>query len=756
MRWFDMACSRLRWGITFGAVLVVALSFHSGRAAAAEAKTAKHPGGAPAATNSALADTSKPVMFLQEMQVTGSRFPRAYFDSPQPLSFVSRKEVKEAMPNVPGDVLYALPGADNSKDSPWEQRPVLRGLGGQRVLVLMDGDPINSARGNGPHPSLVDPSQIDRIEVVRGPSSVSYGSDALGGVINIITRPAPTAGMGNSLHGGATIGGSTADNQVNGDLQLTPQIGKLTAFISTGARKAEDFETPDNGKVQNSSFKEYNAIANLRYPLSDRTALTAGWQLYRGKDIGLPGLDFSMPGFSQTFNFPYYDRNSVHLMAQHTHDPSSWFASSSAKAYWQNERRNFYSQMSFDNAFIGVPAPGTFVDQTDRNLKLDTYGLRMQASSRRFDRYSLTFGADAARDVTGGDNVDHTVDNDPTGTPYPPGATATQSSSLPKGNFDSYGVFAQGEAYLQPQWTLSYGGRYTHYHYRSEFGVAQPASNPPPPQPSTPEVDFPKTQVDNDALAGSAGLVYSPRADLRVSANVANGYRQPNAQDLFFNGPASVGTVLGNPDLKPEKSIETNVGVRWSPGHVALAGNLFYSTYDDLIDAVQVAPPPAPGAPATYQYVNITTARIWGGEAEGEWQFQRQWRARASVTGAIGDITSRDAIQQLYGVDQAQAPLPGVPPFKGNASLRWNSASGRWWVEPGTRFSWRTNRQDLSVFSTFRKEWIVGDVMSGVRLGSGQTLQVGIRNFTNRAYTLPLASLEEPGVSVVGSLSTTF
>ena len=235
-----------------GMLLIAALSFLAVRAHAADGKASKADTGNKTASSSALADTTKPVLFLNQVEVTSSRYPRAYFESPQALSFVSRKDLNEAMPNVPGDVLGVLPGVDNSKDSPWEQRPVLRGLGGQRVLVLMDGDPINSARGNGPHPSLVDPSQIDRIEVVRGPSSVSYGSDAIGGVINIVTRPAPVAQSTNSLRGGATIGASSVDNQLNGDLHLLPQIGKLTAFISTGARKAEDFQTPDNGKVANS------------------------------------------------------------------------------------------------------------------------------------------------------------------------------------------------------------------------------------------------------------------------------------------------------------------------------------------------------------------------------------------------------------------------------------------------------------------------------------------------------------------------
>ena len=122
---------------------------------------------------------------------------------------------------------------------------------------------------------------------------------------------------------------------------------------------------------------------------------------------------------------------------------------------------------------------------------------------------------------------------------------------------------------------------------------------------------------------------------------------------------------------------------------------MFLSTYNDLIDAVSVAPPPQASGQPSYQYVNIAEARIWGGELEAEWTFVPRWKARIAMTGAVGDITSREAIQTLYGVDAEKAPLPGVPPFKGSASLRWTSTTGNLWVEPSVRGSWRTNRLPL-------------------------------------------------------------
>jgi hemoglobin/transferrin/lactoferrin receptor protein len=720
---------------------------------------------APVPVASSFADTTRPVMFLKETVITGARYPRAYYESPQALSFITRTQLREQAPSVLGDALENLPGVEMSKDSPWEQRPSLRGLGGQRVLVLMDGSPLNSARGNGPHPSLLDPSQVERIEVVRGPSSVAYGSDALGGAINIITRQAlPTSDTW--LRGSVNLGGSSVDRQRNGSLELLPRLGKLTAYLSTGMRRALDYTLPkpegselSAPRVPHSGFKDYNALANLRYPITEHMALKASYQLYRGTDIGLPGLTADVPGvFNQAFRFPDYDRDAAHLTLEHDY-PAAWFAKSMARVYYQREHRNFYSHEEFNTDYLGPPGSfppsmRTRITNQDRFFNLDTWGFQTQFTSRKMARYMMSAGIDVAQDRTDGDNVRHRYYVDAYGTTTATSADLT-TASVPDGAFGNYATFVQSEWYLAPKWTVSTGGRYTHYRYRTKLGLRSEATS------TSPEVFFDPKSVDDDALCGSLGLVYSPIANLHVTANVANGYREPNAQDLFFNGPASVGTVLGNADLQPEKSISYDLGLRWGPGDLAIAGNLFYSTYDELIDAIQVAPPPAPGAPATYQYTNITSARIWGGEIESEWYFMRHVSARATLAGAIGDITNAEAIQQLYGVTQDQAPLPSVAPLRGTAAVRWREAGNRFWVEPSARWSWRTNRLPLptpgvSFFTEFKKEWLVGDITAGVRLPRGQKLLVGVRNIADTAYKLPIGSIEEPGRSFVGSLTVDF
>jgi len=703
-------------------------------------------------SQSAFADTSKPVLFLKETVVTGARYPRAYFESPQALSFVSRQVLREAAPSVLGDVLATIPGVDSNKDSPWEQRPSVRGLTGQRVLVLVDGSPMNSVRGNGPHPSLVDASQVERIEVVRGPSSVAYGSDALGGVINIITRQPRPSGDGRALSGAASLGGSAGGlPERNGSLEFTTHWDRLSGFFSGSGRKSDDYRNAD-GRVPHSSYSDWNALGNLRYDLTGQLALRAGYQLYRAGKVGVPGLDVYVPGYSQTFQFKHYDRDYAHVTLDHSYGASSWLADTHIKTYWQREHRNFFSDIGITIP-MGPDVNGQLALDKDRNLDLDTYGLQLQMTSRRTERYRFSSGIDALRDITGGTNSELQQMT----SPYGNSTETVVSTSVPTGRFDNYAGFLQGDFFVTPEWTINAGGRYTHYRYRTDLTLMEPGVPPDHPDPYY----FEPRHRDDDALSGSLGLVYSPVADLHLTANVANGYREPNAQDLFFSGPGSVGFVVGNPDLKPERSVSYDVGLRWGPRTLAISGNLFYSTFQDLINALPVAPPPEANGENTYRYTNITTATMWGGEAEAEWQFHPQWTVRSSMSGTVGDITNRAAILQIYGVDAARVPLELVPPFRGAAALRWNDADRRTWVELGARYSWRTNRlppvtPGAEQLAAFKKEWLVGDISGGLRLESGQRLVVGVRNFADRRYQQALGSVVEPGVTFYTALSSDF
>ncbi len=704
---------------------------------------------APAAIGSALADTTRPVLFLDEIVVTGSRHPRAYYESPQALSFVSRRELREQAPVALGDVLARLPGVDSDQDSPWEQRPVVRGLSGQRVLVLVDGEPMNNARGHGPHPSLVDPGQVERVEVVRGPSSVAYGSDALGGVINIITRD-PWRGLGaDGLCGSVSLGGSTAEAARDGRLELALRRGPLGLSVAGGGRRAGDLRVGGGEAIANSGFDGWNGQARLRYAATERTTLRLGYQLSRTSDIGIPGLSFAEPDATQLYSFAFYDRDHVSLAAEHTY-PDIWLKDTRVAFYWQRERRDFFSDQEVLAARFGdpqfglppgpgIPADAAAVSQVqDRYFTVDTYGFQTQLHASEPGRYRLTAGVDAARDLTAGENVRFRTWLGDDGEAVAP-TSVRLSSSMPAGRFDNAGVYAQLEVTLGRGLRLEAGQRLTRYRYRAD---------------ANPVYGFTAARLDQDAWSNSLGLAWTPARNLHLTLNAANGYRQPTAQDLYYSGFTGVGLVLGSPELAPERSGSFDLGLRWAAGTVGLAGNLFYSNFTDLISAVPVAP-------STYQYTNIATAVMWGGDVEAQWRLHPRWTVRAALGGQIGDVTSREAIRELYGLVADRVPLGMVPPFKGTAGLRWSDRAGRLWAEATTRFSWRTNRlppplAGVEEFSTFKKEWIVADLFGGLELPGGRRAVVGVRNLTDRRYRPALSSLPAPGISLVGSIGADF
>jgi outer membrane receptor protein involved in Fe transport len=127
----------------------------------------------------------------------------------------------------------------------------------------------------------------------------------------------------------------------------------------------------------------------------------------------------------------------------------------------------------------------------------------------------------------------------------------------------------------------------------------------------------------------------------------------------------------------------------------------------------------------------------------------------------VGDVTSRTAIDSLFHVSAARVPLSLVPPFGGSASLRWSEPAGRLWAEAGTRFSWRYDRlppptPNVEELSTPKAKWLVADLAAGVRLETGQRLELGVRNLLDQRYRPALASIVDPGRTFFTSISSNF
>src|SRR5688572_15882017 len=154
------------------------------------------------------------VTSLGQVTITATRTAKDVFDAPAAVTVIDSAMLRRRLPNTPVDGFRDLPGLDVTGVGTNQARPTIRGLGGQRILLLEDGLRLNNSRRQqdfGELPAIAGMTGIDRVEVVRGPSSVLYGTDAIGGVVNVITAGLPSSADG--IHGWAGYRYSTADNQ---------------------------------------------------------------------------------------------------------------------------------------------------------------------------------------------------------------------------------------------------------------------------------------------------------------------------------------------------------------------------------------------------------------------------------------------------------------------------------------------------------------------------------------------------------------
>ncbi|MGH7505546.1 MAG: TonB-dependent receptor plug domain-containing protein, partial [Longimicrobiales bacterium] len=209
-------------------------------AAAAFAAPAVRPLAAQQPDRSARDTTSRGdtlVYLFSPLAVTATRTAKELFVTPAPVSIFTLTEIREARPNTVADLFRDAPGLDVTGVGAQQPRPVIRGQRGQRILLLQDGLRLNNARRQqdfGEIPALVDVASVERVEVVRGPASVLYGTDAIGGVVNIITRSPAREGF----HGIAGYRFGSAAGTHKGSASMFGRFGALDVSADVAVREA--------------------------------------------------------------------------------------------------------------------------------------------------------------------------------------------------------------------------------------------------------------------------------------------------------------------------------------------------------------------------------------------------------------------------------------------------------------------------------------------------------------------------------------
>jgi hemoglobin/transferrin/lactoferrin receptor protein len=606
-----------------------------------------------------------------------------------------------AAPSV-AEAMFGLEGFSVSRTGAWGARPVLRGMGGERLAIMVDGSRVNRACTFGMDQGLatIDPWTVERIEVLTGPGSTLYGSGNLGGVINVVTRRGtedrPVSG---ELRSGASSG--VPGGSVGGSLWLRGD--RWDASFALDGSHYGDYRAP-SGTVDGSGFSQATGDVKVAYAPSLSQRLQVQAQIYEGRDIGWPAMgggEGLIPEESRhSYSIDYgWQRGRGVLDAV------------SARAFRQRLDHHMEMTMVMPAAGMGGGGMdgggmggGTMTSHTDARSFSTTSGARIQGRLMPGGQTHLDVGVEATEWAAEATRwLEQTMMGN---------ATTTELRTWPDVKIRDLGAFAQGELGLSDAVTMSAGARLDRVTRRAED------------RESTAEW----VSTGNVGVRADLGRGFGARGSLGV------GYRIPDPTELFGIAIRPDGFLYqGNPQLRTETGRNGEIALDYAASAYRMSVTGFRNELRDLISPVLSAQQ-GMGGRGVRVYENIDRARLVGVSTQGEW-------AVSELVNLVGTAT------HTRGTDLRRGEaLAAVPPLEGSGAVTFTPVRGVNWVTVEGRAAARQSRVAESSGEVETPGFGVVNLRTGFSL-AGTNVVAGVENLLDHEYRshLDIGSLYQPG-----------
>lgn len=530
---------------------------------------------------------------LKEVSVSAQNWEQEKIETPNRITKINMREASFQNPQTAADLLGASGYAFIQKSQLGGGSPMLRGMATNRVLLVVDGVRMNNAifrSGNLQNVISLDVNALEGTEILFGPGSVMYGSDAIGGVMSFSTFTPKFSDPDDKqpkVTGNAMTRFSTANTEKTGHLDFNLGFKKW-AFVSSFT--FADYSDLRSGTVGGDPyFYRTNYVityGNKDYMIPNKdSSLQVGskynqmnfMQKVRFKPNSYVDVDYSFH-YSQTSKFNRYDRSYVMRTDGPYKEKPRWAEWYYGPQKWQMHRLalNYSkSNLLFDN-FRFVAAYQFFEESRyDREFMyrelrmqketVDAISLNFDFDKKLNDKISLNYGYELVHNTVHSDaSLTHVVTQhvDSTITRYPDGST-----------WRSSGGYITAKYQLHKKWLLTGGMRYNHFLIKADFDTTYF------PFP------FTHTRMSSGSLSGSLGFVFTPVTSCQIYFNAANGFRAPNIDDMgkvFESVPGYL--VVPNPNLKPEKVYNLELGLVKRFGTFLTIDATVYRTW--LVDAM--------------------------------------------------------------------------------------------------------------------------------------------------------------------------
>lgn len=419
--------------------------------------------------------------------------------------------------------------------------PAVRGLARGRTLFLIDGGRVTAERRVGPSGTFLDPSVIEGIDIARGPGSVAYGSDALGGVVSVRTRRAEPGSPFRARFIGTAGGGVP---EVRGSVEVSKGFARGGVLVQGHARNAEDYDSPD-GDVFNSGWEDQGFLVNFTHAIA-KGLLSASWQSDYGREFERPRNN------SRTVRFYYPFEDSHRFTASYQlHDVAGFRELALSGFLGSYEQRT--DQDRFATATAGRSIERADIAASDFHVKGSAQRLagpaRIELGVDVNGRYNLeAFDIIQRFDVAGGLT------------------TETHNVSIEDARRVDTGAYFQAESALGRYLRVAAGLRGDRVTTQNTGGF------------------FGNRATAHGSASGFGSLSVEPLPRFSVTAQVSRGFRDPVLSDRYFRGPSGRGFITGNPELEPETTLQFDLSTRYSVGRTQLAMFFYHYRIDRLVE----------------------------------------------------------------------------------------------------------------------------------------------------------------------------
>ncbi|MGK0204651.1 MAG: hemoglobin/transferrin/lactoferrin receptor protein [Planctomycetota bacterium] len=679
-------------------------------------------------------DSKKP----QQVVVTASGFRENELRSPYTFQSLDQFDLLHTGSRTLPEALRYTPGVMIQKTAHGHGSPFIRGFTGRRNLMMIDGIRLNNSTfRSGPiqYWNTIDSLSIDRLEVVKSQGSVLYGSDAIGGTVNVFTKSSDFRGESHGSafhHGNAIYRFDTNSLSHTGRLEVTTgEGGAWGLHLGATYRDYGDIRDSEVGRMPKTGYQEFDYDLRLDVALANTATLTVAHQSVKQDDVWRShrtgffepwhGTSLGSPDIARVYDqertlsyLRVADQNRVGAVSGY----SLTFSFQQADEDFQRTRRSgVNTRMELDRT------------------EVDTFGAALGLESQ-FGGGTLVYGVDYYRDSVNSSRRD--LRTDPLGNVV----SDTFNVQGPVGDdatYDLLGLYLQHRLPVNNAFEVTTGGRYTYA--AADIGVLDDGAGHP-------------ISADRSWDKATFQLRGTYRIDEHISiyGGASQAFRAPNVADLSSLKSSRTDQIAtGSLNVDSEDYITYELGSRFRSDDVSLNASVFYIDMDGAITSRPIGT-----VPATGEVINASTnganGYLWGGELEGAWRLTES----LTTSGFIAYVDGEADTFPSNSLTPVREPVSRLMPFTSSLALRWQMPHSRWWlatrvtaVARGGRLS-SSDRSDTSRIPPSGTPGYLHVMINGGYQATEQLeLFVTLDNVTDIDYRVHGSGVNEPGINAI-------